>query len=381
MGVGSGYLAEACARMTLGRRIRFRPTWVGSAIISPFLWAMHRKMWAWAALIFVLEVLVPVVLITLGTKDGVSDKVTALGLAAMVGNRIFWPAILKTLYCRHARLTIMHMHRMAPTYAADIDIATRGGTSRTSVLVGIVLAIVLSLLTWSLVDTLYASIRSARPEFSVPIELSAPAQRPKATAPATAEQDELLANENRWVSTRSRLRQLGQRVNAWIADRGPTLDPAALDIGQVSSGLLLGPGETLDGWKRYNADEIGPLWRVEDGAIMCDGKGHGEGSPEFGGSLITLESFGNFELELEWKISEGGNSGIPSPRSTGITKSNHSSMHILASRTDRISPPPPINQTSFLFSFDSNSFRKLDNSELTNSTLLSFGVSFFEVIT
>jgi len=69
-------------------------------------------------------------------------------------------------------------------------------------------------------------------------------------------------------------------------------------------------GESLDGWKRYNADEIGPLWIIDDGAIMCDGKGHGEGSPEFGGSLITLQTFGNFELELEWRISEGGNSGI-----------------------------------------------------------------------
>jgi hypothetical protein len=74
--------------------------------------------------------------------------------------------------------------------------------------------------------------------------------------------------------------------------------------------ISLFDGKTLDGWKRYNADEIGPLWRVEDGAILCDGEGEGEGSPENGGSLITLESFGNFELELEWKISEGGNSGI-----------------------------------------------------------------------
>ena len=69
-------------------------------------------------------------------------------------------------------------------------------------------------------------------------------------------------------------------------------------------------GETLEGWKRYNADEIGPIWTVDDGAIMCDGKGLGEGSGEYGGSLITQETFGNFELEIEWRISEGGNSGI-----------------------------------------------------------------------
>ncbi len=79
---------------------------------------------------------------------------------------------------------------------------------------------------------------------------------------------------------------------------------------QSEEWISLFNGETLIGWKRYNANEIGPLWSVEDGAIKCDGKGHGEGSPEFGGSLITLKTFGNFELELEWRISEDGNSGI-----------------------------------------------------------------------
>ena len=74
--------------------------------------------------------------------------------------------------------------------------------------------------------------------------------------------------------------------------------------------IVLFDGETLDGWKRYNADEIGPLWSVEDGTIKCDGTGLGEGSGDMGGSLLTTEKFGNFELALEWKISEGGNSGI-----------------------------------------------------------------------
>ena len=44
--------------------------------------------------------------------------------------------------------------------------------------------------------------------------------------------------------------------------------------------IALFDGETLNGWKRYNADEIGPLWSVEDGAIKCDGEGLGEGSGE-----------------------------------------------------------------------------------------------------
>lgn len=74
--------------------------------------------------------------------------------------------------------------------------------------------------------------------------------------------------------------------------------------------ITLFNGETLDGWKRYGADEIGPLWRVENGEIVCSSEGGGEALPGTGGSLITVEQFDNFELELDWKISPGGNSGI-----------------------------------------------------------------------
>lgn len=73
---------------------------------------------------------------------------------------------------------------------------------------------------------------------------------------------------------------------------------------------LLFDGQTLTGWKRFNRDTIGPLWSVQDGAILCDGKGLGEGSGEHGGSLITNRQFGNFELVLDYKLSPGGNSGI-----------------------------------------------------------------------
>ena len=161
----------------------------------------------------------------------------------MVGNRIFWPAIMKSLYCRHARLTIMHMHRMAPTYAPDIDIATRGGTSKTSVFVGIVLAIVASLLAWSIVDTLYRAGTPPEP-FVAPVDLPpSDAAAAKAADPVQA-RDDLLVKENRWVSTRSKLRILGQQINTWFADRGRTLDPEALDIAQIAQALSLDPEMT-----------------------------------------------------------------------------------------------------------------------------------------
>ncbi|MFO8147334.1 MAG: 3-keto-disaccharide hydrolase [Bacteroidota bacterium] len=65
-------------------------------------------------------------------------------------------------------------------------------------------------------------------------------------------------------------------------------------------------GENLDGWKAYNSDEI-TQWTVEDGAIaFSPAEGERSGSE----NLITEEEFTDFELSLEWKISEGGNSGI-----------------------------------------------------------------------
>jgi len=73
---------------------------------------------------------------------------------------------------------------------------------------------------------------------------------------------------------------------------------------------LLFDGSTLNGWKRYGADSIGPLWSVKDGIIVCDGAGLGEGTANVGGSLMTTRAFGNFELVADWKVTPGGNSGI-----------------------------------------------------------------------
>jgi hypothetical protein len=73
---------------------------------------------------------------------------------------------------------------------------------------------------------------------------------------------------------------------------------------------LLFDGSSLSGWKRYGHDTIGPLWTVQDGAIICNGEGLGEGSGRSGGSLMTTREFGNFELRAEWRVSPGGNSGI-----------------------------------------------------------------------
>jgi hypothetical protein len=68
-------------------------------------------------------------------------------------------------------------------------------------------------------------------------------------------------------------------------------------------------GKTTTGWRGYNKPgfpEAG--WEVVDGTLHCIGSGMGEAGN--GGDLIYDKKVGNFELDLEWKISEGGNSGI-----------------------------------------------------------------------
>ncbi len=67
-------------------------------------------------------------------------------------------------------------------------------------------------------------------------------------------------------------------------------------------------GENLAGWRSYGKETAGSNWIVEDGALLLDVD---ETTEEMtGGDLITEGQYENFELELEWKISEGGNSGI-----------------------------------------------------------------------
>ena len=69
-------------------------------------------------------------------------------------------------------------------------------------------------------------------------------------------------------------------------------------------------GKTLNGWRGYGKDKAPSRWTVEDGAIKFNGSGGGEAQTGEGGDLIFAKKFKNFELEMEWKVSKGGNSGI-----------------------------------------------------------------------
>jgi len=68
-------------------------------------------------------------------------------------------------------------------------------------------------------------------------------------------------------------------------------------------------GKTTKGWHSYGKPTTGSAWKVEDGMLFFDGVSKKE-QQLTGGDIVTDESFGNFHLKLEWKISKNGNSGI-----------------------------------------------------------------------
>jgi hypothetical protein len=74
--------------------------------------------------------------------------------------------------------------------------------------------------------------------------------------------------------------------------------------------ILLFDGQTLNGWRGYGRPDVPTAWSVDSGAIKISGSGHGEAGAVDGGDLVVNQEFQNFELKFDWKVSEGGNSGI-----------------------------------------------------------------------
>jgi hypothetical protein len=64
---------------------------------------------------------------------------------------------------------------------------------------------------------------------------------------------------------------------------------------------LLFDGTTTRGWRGFQKKKVPDGWRVEDGALTLVAPA---------GDLISENQYRDFELALEWRISEGGNSGI-----------------------------------------------------------------------
>lgn len=70
---------------------------------------------------------------------------------------------------------------------------------------------------------------------------------------------------------------------------------------QKAGWQLLFNGQDMSHWRNFKSDTLSSKWTIDDGAMLLT-KG--------GGDILTKKSYENFDLKLDWKISEVGNSGI-----------------------------------------------------------------------
>lgn len=86
----------------------------------------------------------------------------------------------------------------------------------------------------------------------------------------------------------------------------PAQSPPATRTAAAEEGFDVLFNGTLDSarghWRGFKKEDLPAGWTVEDGALLLKGEGAGD--------IITRQSFKDFDLRLEWKIAEGGNSGI-----------------------------------------------------------------------
>jgi len=83
----------------------------------------------------------------------------------------------------------------------------------------------------------------------------------------------------------------------------PAAENTLTDEEKAAGWKLLFDGKDLNGWHNFKREGVRSGWQVKDGALVCV-------DPHNAGDIVTTEQFGWFELQLDYNISAGGNSGI-----------------------------------------------------------------------
>jgi hypothetical protein len=78
---------------------------------------------------------------------------------------------------------------------------------------------------------------------------------------------------------------------------------ALTDAEKAAGWKLLFDGQSFTGWHNFKQDGVRPGWKIQDGALVC-------ADPKNAGDIVTTDKFDWFELQLDYNISEAGNSGI-----------------------------------------------------------------------
>jgi hypothetical protein len=72
--------------------------------------------------------------------------------------------------------------------------------------------------------------------------------------------------------------------------------------------IVLFDGTSFDSWEVYPDKEIPDYWVIEEGAMVLNTEDYRPDGERF--NLVTRRTFTSFVLSLEWRLSEGANSGV-----------------------------------------------------------------------
>ena len=72
--------------------------------------------------------------------------------------------------------------------------------------------------------------------------------------------------------------------------------------------IALFDGTSFDGWHEYLKEEVSDNWKIEDGAMVFYPPKERKKGVNY--NILTDTEYTDFELSIDWRISEAGNSGI-----------------------------------------------------------------------
>ena len=106
----------------------------------------------------------------------------------------------------------------------------------------------------------------------------------------------------------------------------PIITKNNLTFDEKKSGWkMLWDGKTTKGWRGAKLDKFPEKgWSIENGELIVADTGGAESTA--GGDIVTTEEYGNFELQVDFKLTPGANSGIKYYVDTELNKGPGSSI-------------------------------------------------------
>ena len=97
------------------------------------------------------------------------------------------------------------------------------------------------------------------------------------------------------------------------------------DKERIDGWKMLWDGKTTAGWRGAKLDKFPEQgWEIKDGLLSVITAGDGQSTE--GGDIVTTELYGDFEFKVDFKITEGANSGIKYYVDTDLNKAEGSAI-------------------------------------------------------